>query len=79
MTLEKHNLVSEFPEHKARIHQLKVENHHFSKLFDEYNEVDHEVLRIEQGIENTSDDYLEEKKKSRLALKDQLFKMILEA
>lgn len=79
MSLEKHNLITEFPEHKDRIHQLKVENHHFSKLFNEYHDVDHEVLRIEQGIESTSDDYLEEKKKQRLNLKDQLFKMILEA
>ena len=79
MSLEKHNLVTEFPEHKDRIHQLKVENHHFARLFDQYHDLDHEVLRIEQGIENTSDDYLEEKKKQRLNLKDQLYKMILEA
>lgn len=79
MSLEKHNLITEFPEHKDRIHQLKVENHHFSKLFNEYHDLDHEVLRIEQGIESTSDDYLEEKKKQRLNLKDQLYKMILEA
>jgi uncharacterized protein YdcH (DUF465 family) len=37
------------------------------------------VLRIEQGVENTSDDYLEQKKKERLSLKDQLYKMIIEA
>jgi uncharacterized protein YdcH (DUF465 family) len=34
------------------------------------------VLRVEGGIENTSDDYLEELKKKRLALKDELFAMI---
>lgn len=79
MTLQKHDLLHEFPEHKERIHQLKVENKGFAKLFDEYHNVDHEVLRIEQGVENTSDDYLETKKKERLSLKDQLYKMILEA
>jgi uncharacterized protein YdcH (DUF465 family) len=79
MSLEKHNLITEFPEHKDRIHQLKVDNQHFSRLFSEYHDLDHEVLRIEQGIDNTSDDYLEEKKKQRLNLKDQLYKMILEA
>jgi uncharacterized protein YdcH (DUF465 family) len=78
MSLEKHNLITEFPEHKDRIHQLKVDNQHFSRLFSEYHDLDHEVLRIEQGIDNTSDDYLEEKKKQRLNLKDQLYKMILE-
>jgi len=34
------------------------------------------VLRIEVGVENTSDEYLEELKKKRLALKDELFAMI---
>ncbi|MCP4187387.1 MAG: YdcH family protein, partial [Gammaproteobacteria bacterium] len=28
------------------------------------------------GVENTSDDYLEERKKQRLHLKDELYKMI---
>lgn len=79
MSLEKHDLLHEFPEHKERIHALKVGNQHFSKLFDEYHDLDHEVHRIEQGAENTSDDYLETKKKERLNLKDQLFKMIVEA
>jgi uncharacterized protein YdcH (DUF465 family) len=46
---------------------------HFRGLFDQYHQVDHEILRLEQGVEVSSDDYLEEKKKSRLNLKDQLF------
>ena len=76
MTVEKHDLVHEFPEYRDRIHELKVNNTHFSKLFDEYHDVEHEVHRIEQGVETTSDDYLEEMKKKRLALKDQLFEIL---
>ena len=34
------------------------------------------MLRVEEGFENTSDEYLEELKKKRLALKDELFAMI---
>jgi uncharacterized protein YdcH (DUF465 family) len=34
------------------------------------------VLRIEQGVENTNDDYIEMKKKQLLKLKDQLFFML---
>lgn len=79
MALEKHDLLHEFPEHRERIHQLKVENKSFAKIFSDYHDIDHEVLRIEQGVENTSDDYLEQKKKERLSLKDQLYKMIIEA
>ncbi len=32
---EKHDLVHELPEYKERIHELKMNNHHFSKLFNE--------------------------------------------
>lgn len=73
---EKHDLVHEFPEYRDRIHELKVSDAHFAKLFDEYHDVEHEVRRIEEGNETTSDDYLEEMKKKRLALKDQLFGML---
>lgn len=79
MTLEKHDLHHEFPEFKEEIHHLKMNDNHFARLFKEYHEVDHEVHRIEQGVENTSDDYLEEQKKQRLFLKDQLFTMLKKA
>ncbi len=73
---EKHDLIHELPEHRERIHQLKTRNNHFSRLFDEYHELDHSIRRIEEGVELTSDDYLEGLKKKRLQLKDSLFTMI---
>lgn len=76
MTLEKHDLHHEFPEFNDEIRDLKINNNHFARLFKEYHEVDQEVHRIEQGVENTSDDYLETKKKERLHLKDELFVML---
>jgi uncharacterized protein YdcH (DUF465 family) len=79
MLSEKHDLVHELPEHRDTIHNLKMTNNHFARLFDEYHVVDHEVHRIETGIENTSDDYLEERKKTRLQLKDELYRMIQQA
>ncbi len=79
MLNEKHDLIHELPEHRETIHNLKITDNHFAKLFDEYHEVDHEVHRIETNIETTSDDYLEEKKKQRLHLKDELLKMIKNA
>lgn len=76
MLNEKHDLIHELPEYRDIIHDLKISNTHFSRLFDQYHKVDHEVHRIETGIETTSDEYLEEKKKQRLHLKDELFQMI---
>lgn len=78
MSLEKHDLIHEMPNSKEAIHNLKTSNNHFAKLFDEYHEVEHAVHRIETGAEHTSDEYLENLKKQRLNLKDQLSAMIHE-
>lgn len=79
MLNEKHDLVHELPEHRDAIHDLKMNNQHFSRLFDKYHKVDQEVHRIETGVETTSDDYLDNKKRQRLHLKDELFQMIKSA
>jgi uncharacterized protein YdcH (DUF465 family) len=71
-----HPLIAEFPELRNKIHEMKVSDHHFAKLFTEYHEVDHELHRIEQEIETPSDTYTEELKKKRLNLKDQLYVML---
>lgn len=73
---EKHDLVHELPEYREQIHQLKTQDNHFARLYDEYHEVEHEVRRIEEGVEVSSDEYLEERKKARLKLKDDLFAML---
>ncbi len=79
MLNEKHDLIHELPEYRETIHNLKISDNHFSRLFDEYHVIDHEVHRIETGIETTSDEYLESKKKQRLHLKDELLQMIKNA
>ena len=76
MPIEKHDLIHELPEHKELIHTLKTTNRHFASQFEKYHATDHAVLRVESGVENTSDEYLEELKKKRLALKDELFAML---
>lgn len=79
MILQKHDLHHEFPEFNDEIHYLKMNDNHFSRLFEQYHEINQEVQRIEQGVENTSDEYLEQKKKERLKLKDDLFIMLKNA
>lgn len=78
MLNEKHDLVHELPEYRDTIHNLKITNQYFARLFDEYHEIDHEIHRIETGVETTSDEYLDNKKKQRLNLKDKLFLLIKE-
>lgn len=73
---EKHDLVHELPEYKNCIHDLKMNDKHFSKLFDKYHVLDHEIKRIEEGIETPSDEYTDGLKKDRLFLKDELLSII---
>lgn len=73
---DKHDLIHEFPEYRDAIHELKMKDNHFARLFDEYHDIDHEIVRIENGAEASSDDYLENRKKIRLKLKDELFSML---
>ena len=76
MSLEHHDLAHEFPEYKERIHDLKVSDAHFRKLFDEYDEVTTRVEALEKQESPVADETMEELKKERLALKDKLYKML---
>ena len=71
-----HELHEEFPEYSDRIHDLKVSNAHFSKLFDAYHEINRAVHRAETNIEPTDDLHMEQMRKERLKLKDELFGML---
>ena len=76
MALEKHDLVHEFPDLRERIHELKISDRYFAEQFAKYHDLDHEIRRIEMDIEPTSDAYLEDRKKLRLKLKDELYAML---
>lgn len=76
MPLSHHPLVKEFPDHKDDIHRLKMANNHFHNLMEKYEELDKHIFRIEDGTEPTEDLVVEQLKKERLALKDELFHMI---
>lgn len=76
MQSEHHNLIHDLPEYREEIHHLKMTDENFKTLFDEYHKIDREVYRVEYNIEPRSDTALEELKKRRLALKDELFQML---
>ena len=76
---EHHSLVKEFPEYKDKIHELKISDPEFAKLFEKYDDIDKEIYRIEMQIENTSDEYIENLKIRRVQLKDQLYTMLQHA
>jgi uncharacterized protein len=74
-----HDLHAEFPQHRDVLRTLKVENDTFRELSDRYHSVAQEIHRIENGIEAASDQRLEDLKKRRLQMLDQVSAMISEA
>lgn len=71
--IQKHTLTEEFPEFVEKIHVLKVEDAHFKKLFEEFDELDHEIYRIESDAEPASDETLNDLRVKRVHLKDEIF------
>lgn len=76
MSIEHHDLVHELPEFREEIHNLKMSDAHFAKLFDEYHDITKEVERIESEVEPASTRTEEDLKFKRLHLKDQLYAML---
>jgi len=76
MTVDHHDLAHEFPEHKERMHTMKMENAHFAKQFDAYHVVNNNIEVLENNESPVADETLEELKKQRLALKDELYAML---
>jgi len=71
-----HELAEEFPEHVDAMHRLKAENAHFARLSDEYHEVNRAVHRAETDVEPTDDAHMEEPRKRRLVLKDEIYAIL---
>jgi uncharacterized protein YdcH (DUF465 family) len=77
MNIEHHDLAHEFPQHKDKIHGLKMSNAHFAKLFDAYHALTKDVERLEGEGVPVADETLATQKKERALLKDQLYAMLV--
>ncbi len=71
-----HELHAEFPDDAETLHQLKLSDAHFQKVSDEYHDVNREIHRIEAEVDHASDQRLEDLKKQRLSLLDEVSQMI---
>lgn len=77
MYAEPHDLHREFPQFAETIHQLKVGNAHFARLFDEYHQINGKVAQLTGRDVPVTDETFEELKKQRLKLKDELHAMLV--
>jgi uncharacterized protein len=78
MHVEHHPFISQHPEWQEKAHELKLKNAHFARMLREYEGIDKEICRSEDGVQGylMSDTDLENLKKERLHLADSLISMI---
>ena len=67
-----------FPEFRDLISRLKNEDAHFSRLFDEHNDLDHKISRLEKNPVTavSAEDDIDTLKKQKLLLKEQLYDIL---
>ncbi len=69
-----------FPEYRDLITKLKQSNAHFQRLFEEHNALDEEITNLEKDpVAGHRYDEIENKKKKKLHLKDELYQILLKA
>ena len=73
MTVSHHPLLDEFPQLREQLHERKIADRHVARLAEEYEAIDKRIVRVENGVEALPDAALEDLKKQRLLLKDQLY------
>lgn len=74
-----HELAEEFPEHVERMHDLKLSDAHFAKLFDAYHDVNRAIHRAESLVEPVDQARESEMRKTRMRLKDEIYGMLSHA
>jgi uncharacterized protein len=76
MELLNHDLAHEFPEHLEKMRELKMSDQHFAKLFADYDETNKSIIHHEQSGMSIADEALEELKKKRLKIKDDIYQIL---
>ena len=72
MSHVQHELAQKFPDKIDRIQALKASDAHFSRLFDEYHEINRRIHRIESRGTDRSREMMKELKQQRITLLDEL-------
>lgn len=73
-----HDLHAMFPGEATHLHALKLESGPFRALAERHNLLSREIARIESGLDAASDERLEELKRERVNLLDEVAAMIAE-
>ena len=65
-----------FPEHREIIPQLRQDNPHFAKIFEEHAVLDQEICRRELNPVSRINDDIEALKRKKLRLKDEIYRLL---
>ena len=76
MSNSPNDLLEDFPDKRDRIHQLKTSDNRFARLYEEYNELNRTIHRVETRVEPQTDEAEEELKRRRLQIKDEIMAML---
>jgi len=68
-----------FPEYRDLITKLKGNDLHFTRLFDKHNELDQQIKNVESRIVPGTAEEVENMKKEKLLLKDELYGILRKA
>ncbi|WP_108859393.1 YdcH family protein [Ruegeria sp. Alg231-54] len=71
-----HELAEEFPDKVELMSQLKQTDAHFSRLADEYHEINRAVHRAETNVEPMDDIAETDLRKRRAVLKDEIWAIL---
>jgi uncharacterized protein YdcH (DUF465 family) len=77
MHIDHHDLYTEFPDMREAIDVLKCESGYFGHLFGRYNRLTGKVEDLEEHDMPVADFTLEDMKKARAKLKDEIYQLLL--
>lgn len=79
MNVDHHDLHHEFPEYAKTIEDLKLGSWRFAHLLEEYNALTSHIEELEIKDLPVADTTIEDMKKQRLKLKDDLYALLRQA
>lgn len=65
-----------FPEYREQIAQLRANDRHFARIFEEHNDLDHAIKQLETKRSSSLYAEIETMKKQKLMLKEELYSML---
>ena len=79
MSSTPHELAEDFPQDAEKIHKLKAQNVHFTKMAADYHEVNPALHRTDTGLEPLEELAEMALRKERMRLKDEIAAMLAAA